>query len=76
MSYNDLMRQHGNATLTVNTINSNGTTWLCSNGSRCNNGTDYRVLVNDICRATKVRLCDLLYEYDVLEIQVDGCTLY
>ena len=47
MNYNELMRQHCYATLCTNTVNSNGTTWLCSDGSISNDGTDYRVLTED-----------------------------
>lgn len=76
MDYNELMRQHCYATLCTNTVNSNGTTWLCSNGSACNDGTDYRVLVDGRCRTNRTTLGDLFDEYDVLEVQVDGYVVY
>ena len=76
MDYNELMRQHCYATLCTNTINSNGTTWLCSDGDSCNSGTDYRVLVDGRCRTDRTTLGDLFDEYEVLEVQVDGCTVY
>ena len=76
MDYNELMQHHCYATLCTNTVNSNGTTWLCSNGGVCNDGTDYRVLVDGRCRTKRTTLGDLFDEYDVLEVQVDGYTVY
>lgn len=76
MDYNELMRQHCYATLCTNTVNSNGTSWLCSDDNLCNSGTDYRVLVDGHCRTNHTTLGDLFDEYDVLEVQVDGQTVY
>ena len=76
MNYNELMQHHCYATLRTNTVNSNGTTWLCSDGNLCNDGTDYRVLVDGRCRTNRTTLGDLFDEYDVLEVQVDGQTVY
>ena len=77
MDYNELMRQHCYATLCTYIVNSNGTTWLCSDGNSCNSGTDYLVLVKGrFCRSDRTTLGDLFDEYDVLEVQVDGCTVY
>lgn len=76
MDYNELMRQHCYATLCTNTVNSNATTWLCSDGNKCNNDTDYRVLVDGRCSTDRITLGDLFDEYDVLEVQVNGYTVY
>ena len=76
MDYNELMREHCYATLRTNVVNSNGTTWLCADNNRCNSGTDYRVLVEGHCRTERTTLGDLFDEYDVLQVDVDGVTIY
>ena len=79
MNINDLMREHCNATLQLNTVNSNGTAWFCSDGNLCNEGADYRVLVEDRTPwefPAGVRLGDLQLQSDLLEVQLDGVTIY
>lgn len=76
MNYNALMRAHAHAALCINTVNSNGTSWLCSTGHECNNGDDYRVLVQGRCYEDSTTLHYLFDEYDVLQVDVNGVTVY
>ena len=69
MKLKSIVAQYSSKLLNVNTVNSNGTTWLCSND-------DMHVLVEDHSVEPNKTLSEIHAESDILQINVGGRTIY
>lgn len=74
----ELMVKHGHALLVLGTRNSNGTAWFYGADSTINLGKDYKVLVDGFSSSYTdgITLDELYLQFDILEVSVDGVTVY
>lgn len=78
MSIQELLKQHGKAVVYFTAKNSNGTAWLYSAYSQ-GALAKYQVLIRDStphAYVDGITLSDLHLQTDILEVSVDGVTVY
>ena len=78
MTIQELLKQHGEAVVFLTAKNTNGTAWLYSAYSK-GALAKYQVLIRDStpqAYADGVTLSDLHSQTDILEVSVDGVTVY